>query len=132
MSAQPRILIVDDDEDLCALLRYNLERDGFEVVEVHDGEAALQEIATHLPSVVVLDWILPVMSGLEVCRAIRNVPRTRDIPVVMVTGKDREADLVQGFKSGVDDYLIKPFSIFELSVRIRAIIRRTNGSVLRG
>ena len=132
MSVQPCVLIVDDDEDLCSLLRYNLEGIGFEVIYVHDGEAALQEIATLLPNIVVLDWMLPTMSGLEVCRTIRNTPRTHDIPIIMVTAKDREADMVQGFKSGVDDYVTKPFSIFELSIRIGAVIRRTNRLVPPG
>lgn len=124
MSAAPCIVIAEDDEDVCALLRYNLEHIGFEVVEAHDGETALAAITTRLPCVIVLDWMLPALSGIEVCRTVRRTPRTRDIPIVMVTAKDQEADKIRGFQTGADDYVTKPFSVPEILERIKALARR--------
>ena len=124
MSVQPCVLIAEDDEDLCAMLRYNLEHIGFEVIEAHDGRSALEALTARLPSVIVLDWMLPSMSGIDVCRTVRCTPRTRDIPIVMVTAKDREEDKIQGFRTGADDYVTKPFSMPEILERIKALARR--------
>lgn len=106
------------------MLRYNLEHIGFEVIEAHDGRSALEALTARLPNVIVLDWMLPSMSGIDVCRTVRRTPRTRDIPIVMVTAKDREEDKLQGFRTGADDYVTKPFSMPEILERIKALARR--------
>src|SRR5579885_1599960 len=121
---KPRILIVEDEAPLVTMLRYNLEREGFDVDEATDGEEALLRIAEHRPDAVLLDWMLPLVSGLEVCRQIRRAPATRSLPVIMLTAKGEEADRIRGLDSGADDYVVKPFSPSELVARLRAVIRR--------
>ena len=121
---KPRVLIVEDEAPLVTLLRYNLEKEGFDVSEAADGEEALVRIAEHQPDIVLLDWMLPLVSGIEVCRQIRRVPQTRTLPVVMLTARGEEADRVRGLDSGADDYITKPFSLRELAARLRAVIRR--------
>jgi two-component system phosphate regulon response regulator PhoB len=122
--AQPRVLIVEDEAPLVTMLRYNLEREGFAVDEAADGEEALLRIAERRPDAVLLDWMLPLVSGLEVCRQIRRVPATRSLPVIMLTAKGEESDRIRGLDSGADDYVVKPFSPSELVARLRAVIRR--------
>ncbi len=107
------------------MLRYNLERDGFLVREAHDGEAALQMVREAKPDLVVLDWMLPSVSGLEVCRSLRRSPDTRSVPIIMLTARTEEEDRVRGLDSGADDYVPKPFSPRELIARVRAVLRRT-------
>jgi len=119
-----KILLIEDDADLFALLKYNLEKEGFEVGEAADGEEALVRIAERKPDVVLLDWMLPLVSGIEVCRQIRRSPQTRTLPVIMLTARGEEADRVRGLDSGADDYIAKPFSVRELTARLRAVIRR--------
>jgi two-component system phosphate regulon response regulator PhoB len=120
----PRVLIVEDEAPLVTMLRYNLEREGFAVDAAADGEEALLRIAEHRPDAVLLDWMLPLVSGLEVCRQIRRAPATRSLPVIMVTARGAEGDRIRGLDSGADDYVVKPFSPSELVARLRAVIRR--------
>jgi two-component system, OmpR family, phosphate regulon response regulator PhoB len=121
---KPLVLIVEDEAPLVALLRYNLEKEGFAVAEAADGEEALLQIAERKPDAVLLDWMLPLVSGIEVCRQIRRAPATRSMPVIMLTARGEEGDRVRGLNSGADDYVVKPFSLSELVARLRAVIRR--------
>jgi two-component system phosphate regulon response regulator PhoB len=125
---RPTVLIVEDEAPLVTLLRYNLEKEGFQVCEAGDGEEALMQIAEHRPDIVLLDWMLPLVSGIEVCRQIRRAPETRSLPVVMLTARGEEGDRVRGLNSGADDYVVKPFSLSELIARLRAVIRRAQPS----
>jgi len=126
--SKPLVLIVEDEAPLVTLLRYNLEKEGFEINEAADGEEALVRIAERKPDIVLLDWMLPLVSGIEVCRQIRRMPQTRTLPVVMLTARGEEADRVRGLDSGADDYIAKPFSLRELAARLRAVIRRAQPS----
>lgn len=121
---KPLVLIVEDEAPLVALLRYNLEKEGFEVAEAADGEEALLLIAERPPDIVLLDWMLPLVSGIEVCRRIRRAPQTRSLPVVMLTARGEETDRVRGLDAGADDYIAKPFGLRELAARLRAVMRR--------
>lgn len=121
---KPLVLIVEDEAPLVTLLRYNLEKEGFEVGEASDGEEALLRIAERKPDIVLLDWMLPLVSGIEVCRQLRRAPATRTLPVVMLTARGEEADRVRGLDSGADDYVAKPFGLRELVARLRAVMRR--------
>ena len=121
---KPRVLIVEDEAALVTMLRYNLEKEGFDVAEAGDGEEALLRIAEMKPDVVLLDWMLPLVSGIEVCRQIRRAPQTRTLPVIMLTARGEESDRVRGLNSGADDYIVKPFSPTELVARVRAVMRR--------
>jgi two-component system, OmpR family, phosphate regulon response regulator PhoB len=121
---KPRVLVVEDEAPLVAMLRYNLEKEGFEVDEASNGEEALAKIAELKPDVVLLDWMLPLVSGIEVCRQLRRAPATRGLPVIMLTARGEEADRVRGLDSGADDYVVKPFSPTELVARLRAVMRR--------
>ena len=129
---KPLVLIVEDEAPLVTLLRYNLEKEGFEVDEAGDGEEALLRIAERKPDIVLLDWMLPLVSGIEVCRQIRRSPQTRTLPVIMLTARGEEADRVRGLDSGADDYIAKPFSLRELIARLRAVIRRAQPDAARG
>jgi two-component system, OmpR family, phosphate regulon response regulator PhoB len=120
----PLVLIVEDETALVTLLRYNLERAGFEVADAADGEEALTLAAERKPDLVLLDWMLPLVSGIEVCRRLRRQPDTRSIPIVMLTARGEEGDKLRGLDSGADDYITKPFSPSELIARIRAVLRR--------
>ena len=125
MSAvKPLILIVEDEASLVALLRYNLEQSGFRVAEAGDGEDALLIAGEQAPDLILLDWMLPSISGLECCRRIRRTPELRHIPIIMLTARGEEADRVRGLDNGADDYVSKPFSPAELIARIRAVLRR--------
>jgi two-component system phosphate regulon response regulator PhoB len=128
--ALPRVLIVEDEAPLVTMLRYNLEREGFAVEEAADGEEALLRITERRPDAVLLDWMLPLVSGLEVCRQIRRAPSTRSLPVIMLTARGEEGDRIRGLDSGADDYVVKPFSPSELVARLRAVIRRAQPSVV--
>src|SRR6185312_3656456 len=121
---RPLVLVVEDEPALVTLLRYNLEREGFAVNEAHDGEEALLQLRESKPDAVLLDWMLPRISGLEICRQIRRAPAWRDLPVIMLTARGEETDRVRGLDSGADDYVVKPFSPGELIARLRAVIRR--------
>jgi two-component system, OmpR family, phosphate regulon response regulator PhoB len=121
---KPLVLIVEDEAPLVTLLRYNLEKEGFAVCSAGDGEEALLQIAENKPDAVLLDWMLPLVSGLEVCRQIRRSPSSRALPIILLTARGEEADRVRGLDSGADDYIVKPFSPSELVARLRAVIRR--------
>lgn len=122
MTDNPRILIVEDEESLADSVRYNLEREGYSVDVVGDGSEALTKYREDPPSLVILDLMLPGLSGLDVCRAIRA---ESEVPIIMVTAKDSEADKVTGLELGADDYVTKPFSVRELVSRVRANLRRS-------
>ncbi|MBI4184221.1 MAG: phosphate regulon transcriptional regulator PhoB [Proteobacteria bacterium] len=111
------------------MLRYNLEKQGYRVAVAGDGEQALAMIAEEPPDLVVLDWMLPLVSGLEVCRRIRRGPATRDVGVLILTARGEEGDKVRGLDTGADDYLTKPFSLDELMARIRALLRRARAEL---
>jgi two-component system phosphate regulon response regulator PhoB len=121
----PLILVVEDESALVTLLRYNLEREGFHVAEARDGEEALLMAREQKPDLVLLDWMLPLLSGLEVCRQMRRMPETRGVPIIMLTARGEEGDKLRGLDSGADDYVTKPFSPSELVARIRAALRRS-------
>jgi two-component system phosphate regulon response regulator PhoB len=121
---RPNILITEDEAALVAMLRYNLEKEGYAVDEAADGQEALIKVSESKPDLILLDWMLPQLSGLEVCRQIRRNPETRNIPIIMVTARGEEADRVRGLDVGADDYIAKPFSPSELMARIRAVLRR--------
>ena len=125
---KPLVLIVEDEAPLVTMLRYNLEREGFAVDEAGDGEEALLRIAERRPDAVLLDWMLPLVSGLEVCRQLRRASATRALPVIMLTARGEEGDRIRGLDSGADDYVVKPFSPSELVARLRAVIRRAQPS----
>jgi two-component system phosphate regulon response regulator PhoB len=125
---KPTVLIVEDEAPLVTLLRYNLEKEGFAVCSAGDGEEALLQIAENKPDAVLLDWMLPLVSGLEVCRQIRRSPSSRSLPIILLTARGEEADRVRGLDSGADDYIVKPFSPSELVARLRAVIRRAQPS----
>jgi len=118
------LLLVEDEEDLQELVRYNLERDGFNVTAVGTGKRALDAVRTSVPDLVILDLMLPGMDGLEVCRALKASAATRNVPIVMLTAKSEEADIVTGLELGADDYVTKPFSPRVLVARIKAVLRR--------
>jgi two-component system phosphate regulon response regulator PhoB len=121
---KPLVLIVEDETALATMLSYNLEKEGFDVCTASDGEEALIQIAERKPDVVLLDWMLPLVSGIEVCRQIRRLPSSRTLPVIMLTARGEEGDRVRGLNSGADDYIVKPFSPAELIARVRAVMRR--------
>lgn len=119
-----RILIIEDEKDLAELLAFNLEKEGFATTCAFDGTTGLAAVRDESPDLVVLDLMLPGMLGTEVCKALRKDPSTARIPVLMVTAKSDEIDRVVGFEVGADDYIVKPFSMRELTLRIKAILRR--------
>jgi len=121
---QPYILVMEDEDALATLLQYNLEKEGYDVVVAADGEEGLVQIDERQPDLVLLDWMLPKVSGIEVCRRIRGRPETRNLPIIMLTARGEESDRVRGLDTGADDYLTKPFSMTELIARIRAVLRR--------
>jgi two-component system, OmpR family, phosphate regulon response regulator PhoB len=126
---EPLILIVEDDAALAELLRYNLARAGFAVDTAADGAEGLLKARERPPALIVLDWMLPEVSGIEVCRHLRRDARSRAIPILMLTAKGEVADRVRGLEAGADDYLAKPFSPAELVARVRAVLRRAQPAV---
>src|ERR1700761_2697400 len=129
---KPLVLVVEDEAPLVTMLRYNLEKQGFRVDEAADGQEALTRIAEAQPDLVLLDWMLPVMSGIEVCRQIRRRAATRDLPVIMVTARTEDQDAVRGLNAGADDYITKPFNIDTLLARMRALLRRSSSVPVKG
>src|ERR1700744_5802088 len=122
---KPLVMIVEDEAPLVTLLKYNLEKEGFGVCEASDGEEALVQIAERKPDVVLLDWMLPLVSGIEVCRQIRRSPQSRQLPIIMLTARGEEGDKIRGLNSGAEAYITtKPFAPSELAARVRAVIRR--------
>jgi two-component system phosphate regulon response regulator PhoB len=124
MQMTPHVLVVEDEDSLATLLQYNLQKEGYEVALAGDGEEALLLVDERLPDLVVLDWMLPKVSGIEVCRRLRQRNETRNLPIIMLTARGEETDRVRGLDTGADDYVVKPFSMTELTARIRAVLRR--------
>ena len=122
----PRVLIVEDEQALSLLLSYNLEAEGFAVELVERGDDAELRLREAPPDIVILDWMLPAVSGLEICRRLRANERTRSMPVIMLTARGEEAERVRGLSVGADDYVVKPFSVPELMARVRSLLRRSN------
>jgi len=120
------ILIVEDEPPLIEVLRYNLESEGFATLLATDGEEALLLAAEESPDLVILDWMLPKLSGIEVCRRLREGRNTKTMPVIMLTARGEEGDKITGLAAGADDYVVKPFSPSELIARVRAVLRRSN------
>ncbi|WP_420430998.1 phosphate regulon transcriptional regulator PhoB [Hyphobacterium sp.] len=120
----PHILVVEDEDALSTLLQYNLEKEGYQVSVAGDGEEALMLAEESTPDLVLVDWMLPKISGIEVCRRLRNRSETRNVPIIMLTARGEEADRIRGLDTGADDYIVKPFSMTELFARIRAVMRR--------
>ena len=125
-----RILIVEDEEPLTLLLRYNLEAEGFEVDSVARGDDAELHLRDHTPDLVLLDWMLPGLSGIELCRRLRNRPETERLPIIMLTARGEESERVRGLATGADDYVVKPFSVPELMARVRAMLRRSKPELI--
>ena len=121
---QPYILVMEDEDALATLLQYNLEKEGYDVAVASDGEEGMLQIDERQPDLVLLDWMLPKVSGIEVCRRLRARSETRNIPIIMLTARGEETDRIRGLDTGADDYIVKPFSMSELSARIRAVLRR--------
>jgi two-component system, OmpR family, phosphate regulon response regulator PhoB len=121
----PRVLVVEDDSAQALVLAYNLEAEGYVVESVERGDEAELRLAENAPDLVILDWMLPGVSGLEICRRLRARETTRTLPVIMVTGRSEEAERLRGFSVGADDYVVKPFSVPVLMARIRALLRRS-------
>ncbi len=123
-AARPHILVVEDEDSLATLLQYNLDKEGFRVGLCADGEEALILIDEKQPDLVILDWMLPTVSGIEVCRRLRQRPATRNLPIIMLTARAEESDRIRGLDTGADDYVVKPFAMSELCARVRAVLRR--------
>lgn len=122
-----RILIIEDERGLTDVLEYNLKREGYETIVAHDGQEGLRKAQTLLPDLILLDIMLPGLSGLDVCRELRSGDRTRDIPIIIISAKSEETDQVVGFSLGADDYVTKPFHVKVLLQRIKALQRRLEG-----
>jgi two-component system phosphate regulon response regulator PhoB len=121
---RPLVLVVEDEAALQQVLAYNLEAAGFEVAQAHDGEEALTLLEERMPDLVLLDWMLPQLSGLELCRRLRRRPETQHLPIIILTARGEEPDRLRGLDTGADDFVTKPFSSAELIARIRAVLRR--------
>lgn len=131
MSAdQPRVLVVEDEPAQREVLAYNLEAEGFAVSRAQNGEEALLLVDEDLPDIIVLDWMMPRMSGIEVCRRLKIRPETRSIPVIMLSARSEEVDKVRGLETGADDYVVKPYSVIELMARVRSQLRRVRPSTV--
>jgi len=122
---QPNVLIVEDEPPLVELLSYNLEKAGFQIHIARDGEEAVLAVEERKPDLILLDWMLPYVSGIEICRRIRRNPETRNVPIIILTARGEEDDRIRGLEAGADDYVVKPFSPSELVARVRAVLRRT-------
>ena len=130
--AKPTVLIVEDEAPLLTLLRYNLEKQGFRVDEAADGQEALLRVAEARPDIMLLDWMLPSLSGIEVCRQLRRRTETRDLPIIMVTARTEDQDAVRALDIGADDYIAKPFAMEHVIARIRALLRRSGRVASKG
>jgi two-component system phosphate regulon response regulator PhoB len=124
VAKKPLVLVVEDEMPLTTLLRYNLEKEGYRVTEARDGEEAMIMADEETPDLVLLDWMLPKISGIEVCRRLRGRAESRNMPIIMLTARGEEGDRIRGLDTGADDYITKPFSMTELLARVRAVLRR--------
>ena len=133
-ATQPHVLVVEDELAQREVLGYNLESEGFRTTRAEDGEQALMMVEEDVPDVIVLDWMLPTVSGIEVCRQLKTRPETRGVPIIMLSARSEEVDKVRGLETGADDYVVKPYSVSELLARVRTQLRRvrpaTVGQVL--
>ncbi|NOX97944.1 MAG: response regulator transcription factor [Nitrospirae bacterium] len=127
--AREKILVVDDEKDIGELIEYNLGKEGYRVITAYDGEEVLKRLRGDLPQLILLDIMLPGIDGLEVCRILKRDPRTSGIPIIMLTAKGEEADIVAGLELGADDYVTKPFKVRELLARVRTVLRRLSARV---
>lgn len=131
MSAdQPTVLIIEDELAQREVLAYNLEADGFRVIKAENGEDGLLLVEEDMPDIVVLDWMMPNLSGIEVCRRLKTRPETRNIPIIMLSARSEEVDKVRGLETGADDYVVKPYSVIELMARVRTQLRRVRPSTV--
>jgi two-component system, OmpR family, phosphate regulon response regulator PhoB len=126
----PRLMIVEDDEPLIELLRYNFEAAGYAVETVMHGDEAEARLRESVPDLLILDWMLPGLSGIELCRRLRQKPGTQSLPLIMLTARSEEADRVRGFETGADDYVVKPFSVSELLARANSLLRRAEPQLM--
>lgn len=127
---KPNVLVVEDEPAQREVLSYNLAAEGFRVCQAENGEDALMLIEEDTPDVIVLDWMMPNLSGIEVCRRLKTRPATRSIPIIMLSARSEEVDKVRGLETGADDYVIKPYSVVELMARVRAQLRRSRPSAV--
>lgn len=127
---RPSVLLVEDEPSQREVLAYNLEAEGFRVIPAANGEEALMLVREECPDLVLLDWMLPNVSGIEVCRQLKGSPGTRSLPILMLSARSEEVDRVRGLETGADDYVVKPYSIVELMARTRALLRRTRPSAV--
>ncbi len=123
---KPRILIVEDEQPLVTLLRYNLEAEGYQVMVEANGDEAVSRLHDVIPDLLILDWMLPGLSGIELCRRIRQRPETKSLPIIMLTARGEESERIRGLATGADDYVVKPFSVAELMARVKALLRRAH------
>ncbi|MGH1453709.1 MAG: phosphate regulon transcriptional regulator PhoB [Paracoccaceae bacterium] len=129
-TAQPTVLVVEDEPSQREVLAYNLEAEGFTVAQAENGEEALILVEEVAPDIIVLDWMLPNVSGIEVCRRLKMRAETRGVPVIMLSARSEEVDKVRGLETGADDYMVKPYSMVELLARVRAQLRRTRPATM--
>lgn len=129
-SEQPTVLLVEDEPAQREVLAYNLEAEGFRVARAGDGEEAMVMVDEESPDIILLDWMLPNISGIEICRRLKIRPETRNIPVIMLSARSEEVDRVRGLETGADDYVIKPYSVIELMARVRTQLRRVRPSTV--
>lgn len=127
-SGQPRVLLVEDEPAQRAVLAYNLEAEGFAVTQADNGEDAIVLVDEEDPDIIILDWMMPKVSGIEVCRRLKMRPDTRGIPIIMLSARAEEVDRIRGLETGADDYVVKPYSVLELMARARAQLRRVRPS----
>ncbi|WP_347309810.1 phosphate regulon transcriptional regulator PhoB [Defluviimonas sp. SAOS-178_SWC] len=126
----PTVLVVEDEPAQREVLAYNLEAEGFRVSQADNGEEALLLVAEETPDLIVLDWMLPSVSGIEVCRRLKSRPETKAVPIIMLSARSEEVDLVRGLETGADDYMVKPYSVVELMARVRTQLRRSRPSAM--
>ena len=127
--SKEKILVVDDEKDIVELLQYNLEKEGYKISAVFSGEQCLENVKTELPDLILLDLMLPEIDGLDVCKILKNNPQTSHIPIIMLTAKGEETDIVLGLELGADDYITKPFKVRELLARLKAVLRRAKNNI---
>ncbi|OIQ44806.1 MAG: phosphate regulon transcriptional regulatory protein PhoB [Roseobacter sp. MedPE-SW] len=127
---QPTVLIIEDELAQREVLAYNLEADGFRVIRAENGEEGLLLVEEDMPDIIVLDWMMPNLSGIEVCRRLKTRPETRAIPIIMLSARSEEVDKVRGLETGADDYVVKPYSVIELMARVRTQLRRVRPSTV--
>jgi two-component system, OmpR family, phosphate regulon response regulator PhoB len=123
---KPRILIVEDEQPLVTVLSYNLESEGYQVTVAMRGDDAVTQLQEEIPDLLILDWMLPGLSGIELCRRLRQRPETKALPIIMLTARGEESERIRGLATGADDYVVKPFSVAELMARVKALLRRAN------